>query len=274
MTLLSVVVPVFNEEAFLGSCLDAVLGQEEPVHEVIVVDNNSTDRTWEVLDAYRGRVLILREPRPGVQHARNRGLDAASGAVLGRIDADTRLPPDWSRRVRLAFEDSGVDAVTGPVGYYDVALGPLLGLGDAAIRWAWSRPVIGRMDWLFGANMAVRASAWRLVRPVLCTDGSAHEDIDLGIHLRAAGGHIAYDPGLRASTSARRIADRFGDYRRYLLMSEAGYRAHRAMVPRGSLVRAWLTARLLLVLFPVLRLLFELRSGGRVRSRKNPMSRR
>ncbi|MCO8270262.1 glycosyltransferase family 2 protein [Actinoplanes sp. TRM 88003] len=88
---LSVIVPVFNEERFLGACLDAVLAQHEPVHEVIVVDNNSTDGTREVLAAYAGRVLVLRESRQGVQHARNRGLDAASGTVFGRIDADTAI---------------------------------------------------------------------------------------------------------------------------------------------------------------------------------------
>jgi len=273
VTFLSVVVPAFNEEHFLGACLEAVLAQHEPVHEVIVVDNNSTDGTAAVLAAYAGRVLILHEACQGVQHARNRGMDAGTGTVLARIDADTRLPHDWSRRVRLAFEDPGVDAVTGPASYYDVALARLLGLGDAAIRRTWSLPVIGRMDWLFGANMAVRATAWREVRPALCTDGSTHEDLDLGIHLRAAGRRIAYAPRLRAATSARRIADRYRDYRHYLLMSEAGYSAHRPVVPRGSLVRAWLTARLLLALFPLLRLLFHLRSGRRVRSRKNPMAR-
>ncbi|MBM2618296.1 glycosyltransferase family 2 protein [Actinoplanes sp. LDG1-06] len=272
MSLLSVVVPVYNEEDFLGPCLDAVLAQHEPVHEVIVVDNNSTDRTAEVLTPYAGRVIVLREPRQGVQHARNRGFDAATGDVIGRIDADTRLPPDWSRRVRRAFDDPRVDAVTGPATYYDVALAPMLGLGDAAIRRAWSLPVVGRMDWLFGANMAIRASAWRTARPALCAAAEAHEDVDLGIHLSAGGGHIAYAPRLRAATSARRIADRYGDYRRYLLMSEAGYRTHRTLVPRGSQLRAWITARLLLALFPLLRLLFELRSGGRVRSRKNPMA--
>ncbi|MBL7260040.1 glycosyltransferase [Paractinoplanes lichenicola] len=272
MTLLSVVVPVYNEEDFVGPCLDAVLAQHEPVHEIIVVDNNSTDRTAVVLARYEGRVLVLREPRQGVQHARNRGLDTATGDVLARIDADTRVPPDWSRRVRLAFDDPRVDAVTGPAAYYDVALAPLLDAGDALIRRAWSLPVIGRMDWLFGANMAVRAGAWQAVRPSLCTAGSAHEDLDLGIHLRAAGHRITYAPGLRAGTSARRIADRYGDYRRYLLMSEAGYAAHRPLVPRGSLIRAWVTARLLLALFPLLRLLFEARTNGRVPARKNPMS--
>ncbi|MEU8664931.1 glycosyltransferase family 2 protein, partial [Actinoplanes philippinensis] len=88
--LISVVVPVYNEEHFLRACLDAILRQHEPVHEIVVVDNGSDDATPRILDEYAGRVTILHEPRRGVQHARNRGLDAATGDVLGRIDADTR----------------------------------------------------------------------------------------------------------------------------------------------------------------------------------------
>ena len=281
--LVSVVVPVYNEERFIGPCLDAVLSQQEPFHEVIVVDNNSTDGTARVLAAYHGRVTVLAEPRQGVQHARNAGMDAASGAVIGRIDADTRLPPDWSRRVRRAFEDPSVQALTGPATYYDVALAALINVGDAAIRRVWSVPPVGRMDWLFGANMAVRATAWRGVRASLCAGPEVHEDLDLGIHLHAAGLRIAYDPGLRAGTSARRIADRFGDYRDYLRMTEAGYRRHRAVVAAGSYARAWFTARLLLALFPPLRLLYAVHEGRangtsaitelrRARGRKNPMT--
>jgi glycosyltransferase involved in cell wall biosynthesis len=60
-----VVVPVYNEERFIGPCLDAVLRQDEPVHEVIVVDNNSTDSTGRVLTAYGKSVALKRESRPG-----------------------------------------------------------------------------------------------------------------------------------------------------------------------------------------------------------------
>ena len=270
---LSVVVPVYNEERTIGACLDTVLAQDEPVHEVIVVNNNSTDGTLRVLAGYGDRVTVLDEPRQGVQHARNTGMDAASGELIGRIDADTRLTHDWARSVRKTFEDATVQAVTGPASYYDVALAPLVSWGDAAFRWAWSR----RMDWIFGANMAIRAAAWRSVRGSLCVEPDVHEDLDLGIHLYAAGLRIAYEPQLRAGTSGRRIADRFTDYRAYMLMTELGYRKHRALAARGSYARAWLTTRALLVLYPALRLLYAARTGTaprRLSARKNPMAER
>jgi glycosyltransferase involved in cell wall biosynthesis len=271
--LISVVVPVYNEEDFLRACLDAVLGQREPVHEVIVVDNGSDDGTIRILEEYAGRVTLLHEPRRGVQHARNRGLDAATGDVIGRIDADTRLTAGWSRAVRETFEDPVVQAATGPVSYYDAALPRLIDGGDALFRRIWSRG--GPIDWLLGANMAIRASAWRRVRPLLCDDAGVHEDIDLGIHLHAGGSTTVLAAGMRAGTSARRIANRFVAYRDYVLMTERTYRRHAGR--SRSYARAWLTARVQFLLFPVLRLAYALaqpRPWATLRGdggRKNPM---
>jgi glycosyltransferase involved in cell wall biosynthesis len=271
---ISVVVPVYNEERFLRPCLDAVLRQDEPVHEIIVVDNNSTDGTARVLSAYAGRLTLLREARQGVQYARTAGFDAATGDVIGRIDADTRLPPDWSRQVRAAFADPVVRAVTGPVGYYDVRMAGLLDRGDAMFRRAWSR---GPVDWLLGANMAIRADAWRRVRSSLCAGPDVHEDIDLGIHLYDSGERIAFCGGLRATISGRRVANRFRDFRGYVLMIERTYRRHRGLAARGAYPRAWVTARLEFGLFPFLRLMYALAQADpwttlrRARGRKNPV---
>jgi glycosyltransferase involved in cell wall biosynthesis len=273
--LISVVVPVYNEEHFIRSCLEAVFGQHEPVHEVIVVDNGSADGTLRVLAEYVGRVTLLSEPRRGVHHARNRGLDAASGVVIGRIDADTRLAPGWSRAVRETFEDPVVQAATGPVRYYDVTLARLIDGGDAVFRRVWGGR--GSLDWLLGANMAIRATAWRRLRPALCADSDVHEDIDLAIHLHGEGSATVFAAGMRAGTSARRIANRFGDYRTYVLMTERTYRRHPGRPRPHAYARAWLTGRIQLLLFPALRLAYALaqprpwatlRRGG---GRKNPM---
>jgi glycosyltransferase involved in cell wall biosynthesis len=271
---ISVVVPVYNEERFVGPCLDAVLAQAEPVHEVIVVDNNSADRTEEVVTTYGKSVTLKRESRQGVQHARAAGFDAAGGDVIGRIDADTRLAPDWSRRVRETFADPAVRAATGPVSYYDVRMTGLIDRGDAIFRWVWSR---GPIDWLLGANMALRKQAWQTVKPGLCTGPDVHEDIDLAVHLHGAGERIVFAPRMRAATSGRRAANRFGDFRRYLLLTEATYARHRELASPGALARAWLTTRVQLGLFPYLRLMYALGQPDpwttfrRDRGRKNPM---
>ncbi|HWS34427.1 MAG TPA: glycosyltransferase family 2 protein [Actinoplanes sp.] len=244
--LISVVVPVYNEQGFLRDCLDAILAQHEPVHEIIVVDNGSDDQTRQILAAYEHRVTLLHEPQPGVQFARNLGLDAASGAVIGRIDADTRLAPGWSRAVRETFTDPLVQAATGPVTYYDMTLSRLVDGGDALFRRVSGG---GRLDWLLGANMAIRATAWQGLRDGLCTDGHVHEDVDLGIHLHRDGLTAVFADGMRAGTSARRVASPFRDYRDYALLTEKTYQRH-----GYAYRRAWLVTRIQLTLFPVLRL--------------------
>ncbi|GAA1615425.1 glycosyltransferase [Actinoplanes couchii] len=250
MTLISIVVPVFNEEVLLGNCLEAIFGQDEPAHEVIVVDNGSDDGTLAVLAGYQGRLILLHEPRPGVHHARSRGLDAATGDVIGRIDADTRLAPGWTRAVRETFTGPVVQAATGPVRYYDIAASRLVDSGDALFRQASSRR---SLDWLLGANMAVRAAAWHWIRDGLCTDAEVHEDIDLGIHLHREGLTVVFAGAMRAGTSARRIANRFRDYRAYALLTEKTYQRH-----GYAYRRAWIVTRLQLLLFPLLRLVYAL----------------
>jgi len=95
---ISIVIPVYNEESQLAACRDAISQQKESPFEVIVVDNNSTDSTVRVALSFPF-VTLIREPRQGVMHARTTGFDAARGDIIGRIDADTILPPDWTESV-------------------------------------------------------------------------------------------------------------------------------------------------------------------------------
>ncbi len=272
---ISVVIPAYNEESMIGACLDAVLGQSRAADEVIVVDNNSTDRTAEILHGFRDRVIVLGEERQGVQHARNRGLNAATGDVIVRIDADTRLPADHLAVVEATFGDPSVDAATGPVRYYDVTLPRMAARGDALIRGLWTVPN-GRLDWVFGANMAIRRLTWLAVAATLCADERFHEDLDLGIHLREGGYSVRYARGLVAGTSSRRVKGDFTGFRHYLLMTERGYARHIGRFRRGSYVRAWMTARFLLAMYPMMRWLHADHHRRHelpvVAARKNPMS--
>lgn len=103
---LSIVIPAYNEEKLLGSCLAAVadgaveLTRQGWVHEVIVCDNNSTDRTAEVARAGGARVVF--EPRNQIARARNTGARAATGGWLLFLDADcTPSPALFAELVRI-----------------------------------------------------------------------------------------------------------------------------------------------------------------------------
>ena len=113
----SIVVPAYNEAACLGPALQALQLQDfrEP-YEIIVVDNDSTDRTGEIAASYG--VTVVRETARGVCQARQRGTIEARGEIVVSTDADTVQPRDWLTRIDRQFRRSDqIVAVAGPCHY-------------------------------------------------------------------------------------------------------------------------------------------------------------
>jgi glycosyltransferase involved in cell wall biosynthesis len=110
----TVVIPAFNEAAFLGLALDSLSRQDfaGPV-EIIVVDNNSQDGTADIARSYGATVLF--EPRLGVCWARQLGTSADSGELVISTDGDTVHPPDWLSRIDAQFRaNERCVAIAGP----------------------------------------------------------------------------------------------------------------------------------------------------------------
>jgi len=132
----SVVVPVLNEEARIGELLDA-LDSVPGIHEVIVVDGASTDRTAGIVRA-RGGAKLLSAGR-GRASQMNAGAEIATGDVLLFLHADVRLPRDAASRIAAALADPGV--VAGAFRTWTVCeearswLGPFLHLADLRSRY-------------------------------------------------------------------------------------------------------------------------------------------
>ena len=103
MLTLSLIIPVYNEEHHIRECLEAVKRQICMPDEVIVVDNNCTDRTIEIVKEY-DFVRIVSETKQGRAYARSAGFNAANSEILGRIDADSRIAPNWTKVVKASFE--------------------------------------------------------------------------------------------------------------------------------------------------------------------------
>jgi glycosyltransferase involved in cell wall biosynthesis len=222
----SIVIPVYNEAERLGACLEAIVGQTVRPHEIIVVDNNSSDDTLDVARAYPG-VVVLRESRQGVVYARDRGFNAASGDIIGRLDADSQVDADWVATLIALFTSSpDLDAVTGKVRYYGMAYSWLLDTVDLRIRRRMAR-LLGREVAMQGANMALRRSAWQAVRRQLCRSGGLHEDYDLAIHLSKIGHSVAFDERLTAAIDCRRIEAGWLDFCAYAWLSPRTYAKHR-----------------------------------------------
>ncbi|HWR85050.1 MAG TPA: glycosyltransferase family 2 protein [Rhodoglobus sp.] len=229
----SIVIPAYNEEATIGHCVLAALAQTVPAHEIIVVDNRSTDGTAAAVAALQAAYpdapirYLQQDAVQGLIPTRDFGLDSATGEVLGRIDADSVLEPTWVEEVQKVFADPAVAGATGPVIYYDMPLRRFGHKADDALRRAVNK-VTREFHLVFGSNMALRASAWRAIRDEVCLDEAdqLHEDVDISIHLHAHDLPVAYSSGMVTGMSARRLDDSPREFYSYVMRFERTYKAH------------------------------------------------
>ncbi len=198
---LSLVIPVYNEEHHIKGCLEAVKTQTVAPFEVIIVDNNCTDSTIGIAKQY-SFVKVVKETQQGRGWARSSGFDVARGEIIGRIDADSRIDPNWVERALSRFEHT-VDLM-GITGLGNASMLPRTGL---ILGTFWSRAYYWVVHSTFhtitmwGANMAIHRSAWLKVRDNVCNDDViVHEDQDISLCMAAKGMRIEQDNHLVITT--------------------------------------------------------------------------
>ena len=137
--LVSVVIPVFNGEAFLREAVQSVLDQKYAPIEIIIVDDGSTDGTENVARSLPETVRYLHQTNQGPAAARNRGIENAQGSLIAFADADD-LWPEGKLELQLPYliRDSANEIVMGRI--QQVGLSVLaepvfsVNLGSAVIR--------------------------------------------------------------------------------------------------------------------------------------------
>jgi len=199
----SIVIPVYNEEAYLAACLDAIAAQTVRPLEVIVVDNNSTDRSVAIARRYPF-VRVVRESRQGVVLARNAGFNAARGDIIARIDADTHLQRDWVAQLGVLVQEyPAARAFVGACTYRDVPMAELVTKAQAWLYHGLQKRIAGTQI-LWGSNMAIRQTDWRHVADECGTRLDIDEDIDLSLRLMKQQKQIIRVTSLRATVSMLR----------------------------------------------------------------------
>lgn len=110
----SIIVPVFNTGRHLRNCIAALQTLDYPPeeYEILMVDNNSTDESWEILCSSPG-IRALRECKQGSYAARNCGLREARGQLLAFTDSDCTPDRNWLRVIESALAESDVQVVMG-----------------------------------------------------------------------------------------------------------------------------------------------------------------
>ena len=208
---LSVVVPAFNEENFIGQCLSSIIEEIQNKNydvEIVAVNNASTDKTREIIASFP-QVKLVDEPDKGLVRARRAGFLASRGELVANIDADTRMMPGWFDKVFEEFaKDPKLVALSGPHIAYDLSKKV-----RAAIRtWYYfgyffyliNRYVLGVGSMLQGGNFVVKRSALEAIGGFNSDFDFWGEDADLARRLVKVGG-VKFTFDLPIYASGRRL---------------------------------------------------------------------
>ena len=213
--LLSFVVPAYNEEAYLGACLESILDQTrglEHLTEIIVVNNASTDRTREIALSYP-RVRLVDELRKGLPYARQAGFLASTGSLIANVDADSRLTPGWVQNVLDTFREyeakqSPLVSLSGPLVYYDLTprqrrLVHVFYM-MAWLTYATNKYILRVGSMVQGGNFVLSRSALEAIGGYDTSITFYGEDTDIARRLHAVG-KVLFTFDLKMLSSARRL---------------------------------------------------------------------
>lgn len=109
---ISIIVPVYNVQDYLEKCLDSILNQTFTEFEVILVDDGSQDASPSICDEYAikdSRIKVIHQDNKGVSHARNRGLNLATGDYIGFVDPDDYIDERMYEFLVHKIEEVGAD---------------------------------------------------------------------------------------------------------------------------------------------------------------------
>ncbi len=221
----SIIVPVRNEAASLDATLASVCSQATDASiEVIVVDDHSTDSSRSIIErwvAQDERVRLVSSPRRGIPQALNRGLEAARGHYLIRVDGHSIVPPDYVQGLLDHIRSGACEGAgghkravgQGPFGRAVAAAhGSRFGIGDSKYHYTQRQELVDHIP--FGAYVTKRArtiGGWD-------EELSTNEDYDFDFRYQQAGGRLLFDPAIvvdwRVRETPARLAHQYYAYGR------------------------------------------------------------
>lgn len=120
--IISVIIPVYNAEEYLGECIESVLNQTFSNIEVILVNDGSTDRCAEICDDYKKsdqRICYINQENGGVCKARNTGLNAAKGKLITFVDSDDWMPEDGLEILYDEYKRTNADLIVADISFVE-----------------------------------------------------------------------------------------------------------------------------------------------------------
>lgn len=205
---ISVIIPAFNEEKYIGKTLESIKNVDTAglEIEIIVVDNNSVDKTANVARGFGATVYTTASP--GVGFARQYGLKRAKGDVVFYTDADTIVPKDWVIRHIAVLQKPGVSCtygsfrVTGERNPFSVHANYIQPYWIGWVNALLHIPVASGQNIVFWRELALKAGGFDENLKIF-------EDIDFAIRLKKMG-RVVYLADSIVWTSGRRSSEGLG----------------------------------------------------------------
>jgi glycosyltransferase involved in cell wall biosynthesis len=201
---ITLAIPAYNEEKYIGNCLRSVEKYSRDIFEVIVINNASTDKTKEVAQSF-SFVRVVDEPKKGLTSARAKVLSEAQGDVIAFMDSDTVMPAGWIDNIKYEFDKNDkLVCLSGPYKYYDATIFSKIGNW---VYWVFlGMPtyfVLGYMA--VGGNFVASKKALESIGGFDTTIDFYGEDTDIARRL-AKVGKVKFSLSFFMYTSARRFA--------------------------------------------------------------------
>jgi glycosyltransferase involved in cell wall biosynthesis len=198
--MISFVIPAYNEEVLIARCVQSIVSEANGLrHQIIVVDNASTDKTCE--SAAQAGAKVIYEKRKGVTRARQTGFEASYYDTIVFVDADTELPEGWVQRALEAVASPQVVAASGPLVYDEL---PLPQRAVSSIFYLVAKILHPFFPMMQGSNMIIKRSALLQINGFDTSIEFWGDDTDTAKRLSAVG-MVRFNLDLWTCSSARRV---------------------------------------------------------------------
>lgn len=208
--MITVIVPTFNEEKLIRACLESLIAQVPQPDEILVVDNNSTDSTQEIVKAVIAEnpdtnINLTFETKQGCIAAREHAWRVAQGDVIVHVDADENFPPGWMARIHELLETHpDVDAFGGVIRFENAP--PIIWLTQVLYNriYPYSQKLVKGFPYLCGGMTVVKRHVLEAMNGYADVPDDQLEDYYLSRRAYELGYKLYYTPSLWVNHSLRR----------------------------------------------------------------------
>lgn len=206
--MVSIIVPAYNAERYLGACVESIISQSETDWELLLVDDGSTDTTGKLCDEYMradSRIRAIHRENGGLSAARNTGIDSARGDYITFLDSDDVFAPTFLERTLAAVRETGAEIAGTSYEPFNEEIPVWRRRAECERRRIESAPRRAVIQALYqrglkGSGARMESSAWgklyakSLWEGIRFREGQWYEDLDIFYRLWPRAGKIVFIP--------------------------------------------------------------------------------